>query len=69
MNTERLVILLLTLMGFMISAAGMLIMIYFNFNYIRDLSTILRYVGFCIGLILMFIGFHILIVGLTSLRS
>ncbi len=69
MNAERLAVAFLTLMGLMISIAGILLTIHFNFNYIKGLNIFVRYVGLCVGLILMFIGFHVLIVGIVSLRS
>ena len=70
MLSRRLVIVVMILIGSLMSIAGILLTYYFNFStYMGNLNVILRYLGFALSLVLLFIGFHLLIVGIISLRS
>ncbi len=68
MNKVKLAIMVFTLMGVLLSMAGIFLIFYFNFEA-TQLSYLLRYVGLGLSILILFIGFHILIVGISSIRG
>jgi len=64
----KLVMIVYVVIGLLLSLGGLLMVIYFNM-YAVTYPNLQRLLGFIGGLVILFIGFHIFIVGLSSLRS
>ncbi len=68
MNKVKLVVLILMMVGLMLAMAGVLLLLFFNFQAV-NMPLMIRYAGLGISLVLLFIGVHVVSAGLTSLRE
>ncbi len=66
MDKEKVVIMVLVLIGLFMSLSGLLMVMYFNFRAV-GLNLFIRLVGLGAGLTVLFIGIHIVVVGIASL--